>query len=98
MTLPSITLWCTACRPSPTAPPERNGTRVMPDSKDHLYFPAILDPKDHLHWSRIKNLMLTLLGLWIFYFLVVHIFITTLNKITVPVLGFPLGFYLAAQG
>lgn len=53
---------------------------------------------DHPSWSRTKNLMLVLLGLWIFYFLAVHIFITALNKVTVPVLGLPLGFYLAVQG
>jgi putative solute:sodium symporter small subunit len=52
----------------------------------------------HTSWSRTKNLVLVLLGLWIFHFLVVHIFITALNKVTVPVLGFPLGFYLAVQG
>ncbi len=42
--------------------------------------------------------MLVMLGLWIFYFLAVHIFITTLNKVIVPVLGLPLGVYLAVQG
>ena len=59
---------------------------------------AVHDAKDRAQWARTKNLMLVMLGLWIFYFLVVHIFITTLNKVTVPVLGLPLGFYLAVQG
>jgi len=60
-----------------------------------LQLAAKLDAKDY---ARTKNLMLVMLGLWIFYFLAVHIFITTLNKVTVPILGLPLGFYLAVQG
>jgi putative solute:sodium symporter small subunit len=28
----------------------------------------------------------------------VHMFVVPLNTITIPVLGFPLGFYMAAQG
>jgi putative solute:sodium symporter small subunit len=49
-------------------------------------------------WARTKNLMLVMLGLWIFYFLAVHIFITALNKVTVPIFALPLGYYLAVQG
>jgi len=52
----------------------------------------------HAQWARTKNLMLVMLGLWIFYFLVVHIFITTLNRVTVPIFDLPLGHYLAMQG
>ena len=59
---------------------------------------ALSGPRHHVSWSRTKNLMLVLLGLWLLHFLVVHLFITTLNKVTVPILGFPLGFYLAVQG
>ena len=57
-----------------------------------------LRARRHASWSRTRNLVLVMLGLWICHFLVVHIFITALNKVTVPVLGFPLGFYLAVQG
>jgi putative solute:sodium symporter small subunit len=63
-----------------------------------LHLATKLDAKELAHWTRTKNLMLVMLGLWIFYFLAVHIFITTLNKVTVPILGLPLGFYLAVQG
>jgi len=70
----------------------------MPDRKDHLYGPALMDAGDHLHWSRLKNLMLVMLGLWLTYFLVVQGFITRLNRITVPVIEFPLGICLATQG
>ncbi len=62
-----------------------------------LRLAANLEAKD-AYWVRTKNLMLVMLGLWIFYFLAVHIFIVTLNKVTVPILGLPLGIYLAIQG
>ena len=65
---------------------------------ERLQAAARLDAKNQAHWARTKNLMLVMLGLWISYFLVVHIFIATLNKVTVPVLGLPLGTYLAMQG
>lgn len=42
--------------------------------------------------------MLTHLGLWFFFGYVVHMFVVPLNKITIPILNFPLGFYMAAQG
>ena len=35
---------------------------------------------------------------WLFFGYIVHMFVVPLNKITIPVLGFPLGFYMAAQG
>ena len=38
------------------------------------------------------------LGVWFFFGYVVHMFVIPLNTITVPFLGFPLGFYMAAQG
>jgi putative solute:sodium symporter small subunit len=42
--------------------------------------------------------MLVHLAIWFFFGYVVHMFVYTLNKFTIPVLGFPLGFYMAAQG
>ena len=50
------------------------------------------------HWSRTTNLMLTHLGIWFFFGYVVHMFVKPLNNIVIPILGFPLGFYMAAQG
>jgi putative solute:sodium symporter small subunit len=50
------------------------------------------------HWKKTTNLMLTHLGIWFFFGYVVHMFVVPLNKITIPILGFPLGFYMAAQG
>ena len=49
-------------------------------------------------WTRLKRLLLVMLGLWMTYFLLVHSFVHSLNKIAVPVLGIPLGAYLAVQG
>lgn len=53
---------------------------------------------DKSHWDKTTRLMLTHLGLWFFFGYVVHFFVVPLNKITIPILNFPLGFYMAAQG
>ena len=50
------------------------------------------------HWQKTTRLMFTHLGVWLFFGYVIHFFVIPLNKITIPVLGFPLGFYMAAQG
>ena len=42
--------------------------------------------------------MLTHLGVWFFFGYIIHMFVNYLNKIIIPVLQFPLGFYMAAQG
>jgi putative solute:sodium symporter small subunit len=59
---------------------------------------AMADNNDEMHWKRTTNLMLTHLGIWFFFGYVVHMFVVPLNKIVIPILGFPLGFYMAAQG
>jgi putative solute:sodium symporter small subunit len=50
------------------------------------------------HWRRTTRLMWTHLGVWLFFGYIVHMFVVPLNKIVIPILGFPLGFYMAAQG
>ena len=50
------------------------------------------------HWKRTTNLMFAHLGIWLFFGYIIHMFVVPLNKITIPILGFPLGFYMAAQG
>jgi putative solute:sodium symporter small subunit len=40
--------------------------------------------------------MWTMFALWVFFSFVVHFFVNQLNSIVI--LGFPLGFYMAAQG
>ncbi len=52
--------------------------------------------KAKAHWSRTKNLMFLTLAIWAFFSFVIHFFVGALNSIVI--LGFPLGFYMAAQG
>jgi putative solute:sodium symporter small subunit len=48
------------------------------------------------YWQRTRNLMWTMFILWLIFSFVVHFFVEQLNEI--QFLGFPLGFYMAAQG
>lgn len=48
------------------------------------------------HWAKTSRLMWTLMILWVVFSFVVHMFATQLNAIVIA--GFPLGFYMAAQG
>ena len=48
------------------------------------------------HWRRTRSLMWVTLAIWFFFSFVVHFFVIPLNNIVI--LGFPLGFYMAAQG
>lgn len=48
------------------------------------------------HWAKTSRLMWTLMILWVVFSFVVHMFALQLN--TIVILGFPLGFYMAAQG
>jgi putative solute:sodium symporter small subunit len=65
-----------------TSTPSRSGTSVS----------------DEAHWKKTTNLMLIHLGIWFFFGYIIHMFVVPLNKIVIPILGFPLGFYMAAQG
>ena len=53
---------------------------------------------EQIHWRRTTNLMLAHLFIWFFFGYIVHMFVNFLNQFTVPILKFPLGFYMAAQG
>ena len=48
------------------------------------------------YWNKTKSLMFVALGIWFFFGYVIHMFVEQLNQIVI--LGFPLGFYMAAQG
>ncbi|MGL4974896.1 MAG: DUF4212 domain-containing protein [Bosea sp. (in: a-proteobacteria)] len=48
------------------------------------------------YWAKTSRLMIIMMSLWIFFSFIVHMFVTPLNGIVI--LGFPLGFYMAAQG
>jgi putative solute:sodium symporter small subunit len=49
-----------------------------------------------VHWNRTRNLMIVHIIVWFIFSFVVHWFGSELNRVSV--LGFPLGFYMAAQG
>lgn len=48
------------------------------------------------HWRRTSRLMWTIMVLWFIFSFGVHLFAVQLNQIVIA--GFPLGFYMAAQG
>jgi putative solute:sodium symporter small subunit len=48
------------------------------------------------HWSKTKNLTIITLVIWFIFSFVVHWFAHDLNAFSF--IGFPLGFYMAAQG
>jgi putative solute:sodium symporter small subunit len=48
------------------------------------------------HWAKTRNLMWFTLALWAFFGFIIHFFVSALNNVVI--LGFPLGFYMAAQG
>ena len=48
------------------------------------------------HWAKTKSLTFTVLAIWFIFSIVVHWFADALNAFIF--LGFPLGFYMAAQG
>lgn len=48
------------------------------------------------YWARTSGLMWLMFALWVFFSFIIHFFVDALNGI--KILGFPLGFYMAAQG
>jgi putative solute:sodium symporter small subunit len=48
------------------------------------------------YWKKTSGLMWTMLAIWAFAGFGVHFFAPLINPI--HILGFPLGFYMAAQG
>ena len=58
--------------------------------------PALTPEKQDAYWRRTRRLMFTILALWFVFSFGVHFFAIPLNKVVIA--GFPLGFYMAAQG
>lgn len=59
--------------------------------------PIDIDPAvARAYWAKTSSLMWLTLGIWFFAGFVVHLFAPVLNPI--HIFGFPLGFYMAAQG
>ena len=48
------------------------------------------------HWADTYRLMWIVLAIWVFFSFIIHLFARQLNEIVI--FGFPLGFYMAAQG
>ncbi len=58
---------------------------------------AAVDPAvGRAYWKKTSGLMWAMLIIWAIFGFFVHIFAPALNN--VRILGFPLGFYMAAQG
>ena len=53
-------------------------------------------PDRESYWNKTRGLMLAMLAVWFVFGFLVHMFVEPLN--TIVILGFPLGFYMAAQG
>jgi putative solute:sodium symporter small subunit len=60
------------------------------------YMAQLTPTQQEAYWSKTSRLMWTIMVLWFFFAFGVHLFAVQLNSITF--LGFPLGFYMAAQG
>jgi putative solute:sodium symporter small subunit len=58
--------------------------------------PQLTPERREQYWSKTSRLMWTIMVLWFIFSFGVHFFAPSLNKITI--IGFPLGFYMAAQG
>lgn len=48
------------------------------------------------HWSKTRNLTIAVLVLWAIFAFGIHFFAQWLNGFTL--MGFPLGYFMAAQG
>lgn len=49
-----------------------------------------------MHWERTRRLTFITLGVWFFFSFFIHWFGSELNNLSF--LGYPLGFYMGAQG
>ena len=58
--------------------------------------PTITPERARAYWRETSGLMWTMLAIWFVASFVVHFFAPSLNQIRI--LGFPFGFYMAAQG
>ena len=54
------------------------------------------ESNDQAHWAETSKLMWITLAIWVFFGYIIHMFVNVLNNIVI--LGFPLGFYMGAQG
>ncbi len=50
------------------------------------------------HWKKTKSLMIVALVIWFIFSFLIHGFALAFSEITIPILGFKLGYYMAGQG
>ena len=55
-------------------------------------------PNALAHWRRTKKLMLVTIGAWTVLAIGVPVLVPPLNKLNVPYLDLPLGFFMSTQG
>ena len=58
--------------------------------------PRLTPEQARAHWRKTSGLMWTIFVIWLIASFGVHFFAVQLNQIVI--FGFPLGFYMAAQG
>jgi putative solute:sodium symporter small subunit len=84
-----------ARRATPRGTQEQRAMPTPPDAPVHP--PATpAPPSAEAYWRKTSVLMWTMLALWAIASFGIHAFASALNRYTF--LGFPLGFYMAAQG
>jgi putative solute:sodium symporter small subunit len=54
--------------------------------------------KQEAHWNDTKGLMKITLAIWFFFSIVIFMFGHELNSVKVPLLGYPLSYYMTCQG
>ena len=54
--------------------------------------------KQEAHWNDTKGLMRITLAIWFFFSIVIFMFGHDLNSVKVPLLEYPLSYYMTAQG
>jgi len=59
---------------------------------------AALDLEQRFGLRRLKRGMIAMLAAWLGYFVIISMWVRSLNKVTVPLLDMPLGIFLVAQG
>jgi putative solute:sodium symporter small subunit len=74
---------------------DRSG-RITPREGHDMPQDGLTPEKAAAHWAKTRSLMWIALAIWFFFSFIIHIFAPSLNDIVI--IGFPLGFYFAAQG
>jgi putative solute:sodium symporter small subunit len=71
---------------------------LVEEGKEHASAtaPAVDPAVAAAYWKKTSGLMWTVLGIWAFAGFFIHFFAPAINPI--HILGFPIGFYMAAQG